>query len=385
MSEKSQGGPLPSRMLVWSSNEWRLPSDNVRSERLSLMQQTRISTLNIRILAAFLSLSTFVSRPACAENAEDYFKGKQITIVVAYGSGTYDLYARLIAPFLKRHLPGQPTVIVQNMPGAGGVKAARYLLEVAPKDGTTLGVLAQTIAFDTLLGFSEGVDAGQFNWLGRIGTNEEVGVAGGQSGIRNFEDARAKEVSVGGTGGTASSTALPYLLTKLASAKFKLISGYRSANEALLALERGEIDMVGAFGMSGLERIGPKLTDGSIRPIYLSALGRNPRYPDLPTIGELGRDDEAKQILDLFASNSAVGRTVVAPPGIPQARIAVLRAGIAAAMSDSALLTFAAERNMPLEPAESEEIEAIVRKILATPPTIAKKAAEVLNTLKTSR
>src|SRR3954466_4903249 len=161
----------------------------------------------IRLIVALLGLAVAAPRLAAADGAAEYFKGKQVTIVVSYGTGAYDLYARLIAQFLKRHLPGEPTVIVQNMPGAGGVKAARYLLEIAPKDGTTLGVLAQTIPFDTLIGFSEGVDAGKFNWIGRIGTNIEVGLASGRSGVRSFDDVRMKEVSVGGTGGTGSSTA----------------------------------------------------------------------------------------------------------------------------------------------------------------------------------
>ena len=341
---------------------------------------------SIRMFAAVVVLATAAVRPAAADSAADFFNGKQINIVVSYGAGSYDLYARLIAQFLKRHLPGQPTVIVQNMPGAGGVKAARYLLEVAPKDGTTLGVLAQTIPFDTMLGFSEGIDAGRFHWIGRIGMNLEVGIASGKSGVRSFDDVRAREVSVGVTGGTASSTAMPYLLSRLAGAKFKLVSGYRSANEALLAMDRDEIDMVGAFGIASLVmRFGPRLKDGSIRPVYLSALARHPDFPTLPTIGELGSDDEARQILDLFASSSAVGRTLAAPPGVPQDRIAVLRKAMAAALSDPELLAFSAERNMPLEPASGEEIEGIVRKILTTSTPIARKAAEALQSLKASR
>jgi tripartite-type tricarboxylate transporter receptor subunit TctC len=175
---------------------------------------------------------------------------------------------------------------------------------------------------------------------------------------------------------------MPHLLSRLAGAKFKLISGYRSANEALLAMDRGEIDMVGAFGISTLAmQFGPRLKDGSIRPVYLSALSRHPDFPALPTIGELGHDDEGKQILDLFASSSAVGRTLAAPPGLPQDRIAVLRKAMAAALSDPELLAFSAERNMALEPTSGEEIEGIVRKILATSPLIARKAAAVLQSL----
>jgi tripartite-type tricarboxylate transporter receptor subunit TctC len=344
--------------------------------------------MSARFVAAVVALLTCLGADvAAADSVADYFRGKRINILVAYETGGgYDLYARLIAQFLSRHLPGQPTVIVQNMPGAGGLKAARYLLDVAPADGTTLGVLSQTIPFDTVLGYSEDVDAGKFQWIGRIAMNVEVGVAFAKSGIRSIDDVRAREVSVGGTGGTASSTVVPFLLGKLAGARFKLVSGYRSANEVLLAMERGEVDMVGATGISTMvARWGPMLKDGSMRLIYQSALARHPDVPSAPTIGELGSSDEDRQILDLFASGSAIGRTLVAPPGVPADRTAALRQAVAAAMADPALLSLAKEHNIALEPGSAEELEAIVRKTLATPRATADKAKDVLNSMKTQR
>jgi tripartite-type tricarboxylate transporter receptor subunit TctC len=346
--------------------------------------------MSARFVAAVVALLTCLGadvRAAAADSVADYFRGKRINILVAYETGGgYDLYARLIAQFLSRHLPGQPTVIVQNMPGAGGLKAARYLLDVAPADGTTLGVLSQTIPFDTVLGYSEDVDAGKFQWIGRIAMNVEVGVAFAKSGIRSIDDVRAREVSVGGTGGTASSTVVPFLLGKLAGARFKLVSGYRSANEVLLAMERGEVDMVGATGISTMvARWGPMLKDGSMRLIYQSALARHPDVPSAPTIGELGSTDEDRQILDLFASGSAIGRTLVAPPGVPADRTAALRQAVAAAMADPALLSLAKEHNIALEPGSAEELETIVRKTLATPRSTADKAKDVLNSMKTQR
>jgi tripartite-type tricarboxylate transporter receptor subunit TctC len=326
-------------------------------------------------------------RQAAAESVDDMFRGKRINIMVAYETGGgYDLYARLIAQFLSRHLPGEPTVIVQNMPGAGGLKAARYLLDVAPTDGTALGVLSQTIPFDTVLGYSEDVDAGKLQWIGRMAMNVEVGVAFAKSGIRSFDDVRAREVSVGGTGGTASSTVVPFLLSKLAGAKFKLVSGYRSANEVLLAMERGEVDMVGATGISTMvARWGPMLKDGSMRFIYQSALTRHPDAPGVPTLGQLGGTDEDREILDLFASGSAIGRTLVAPPGIAAVRVAVLRQAVAAALADPALVAMAKEHNIALEPGSAAEVEQIVRKTLATPKATAAKAKDVLNAMKTGR
>lgn len=341
----------------------------------------------VRRLATLLILLFATAPPATADTVADYFKGRRVSIMVGYETGGgYDLYARLIAQFLSRHLPGQPTVIVQNMPGAGGLKAARYLLEVAPQDGTMLGLLAQTIPFDTALGYSADVDAGKFQWIGRIATNVEVGVAFAKSGIHNFDAVRAREVSVGGTGGTGSSTVVPFLLGRLAGARFKLVSGYRSANEAMLAMERGEVEMVGATGISTLlARWAPKLEDGSMKMIYQSALGRHPDLPKVPTIGELGRSDEDRQTLDLFASSSAIGRSLVAPPGAPQDRVAALRHAVAAALSDPALRAFAAERSILLEPASAEEIGGLVRRILATPKPIAQKAAAILESMKSTR
>jgi tripartite-type tricarboxylate transporter receptor subunit TctC len=273
--------------------------------------------------------------------------------------------------------------VVQNMPGAGGLKAARYLLDVAPPDGTALGVLSQTIPFDTVLGYSEDVDAGKFQWIGRVAMNVEVGVAFAKSGIRSIDDVRAREVSIGGTGGTASSTVVPFLLSKLAGAKFKLVSGYRSANEVLLAMERGEVEMVGATGISTMvARWGPMLKDGTMRLIYQSALARHPDLPTVPTIGELGAGDEDRQILDLFSSGSAIGRTLVAPPGVSADRIAAMRQAVAAALADPELISFAKERSIALEPGSAAELEAIVRKTLATPKGTADKAKGVLNFMK---
>jgi len=197
---------------------------------------------------------------------------------------------------------------------------------------------------------------------------------------------RAREVSVGGTGGTASSTVVPFLLGKLAGAKFKLVSGYRSANEVLLAMERGEVEMVGATGISTMvARWGAMLRDGSMQLIYQTALTRHPDLASVPTIGELGTGAEERQILDLLSSGSAIGRTLVAPPAVPADRTVALRQAVAAALADPELVAFAKERSIALEPGSAEELEAIVRKTLATPKETADKAKDVLNAMKTAR
>jgi tripartite-type tricarboxylate transporter receptor subunit TctC len=341
----------------------------------------------LSVLAALVALPG--AGPAQAQNdpVAAFYKGKTVTILVGYqAGGGYDLYARLVAQFLGKHIPGNPTVIVQNMPGAGGLRAARNLATVAAKDGTTLGMLAQTLPFDTLLGYTPDVDAGRFGWIGRAAMNVEVGVAFAKSGVTSIEDARKREVPTAGTGGTAASTVVPFLLNKLAGTRFQLIAGYKSANEALVTMERGEVDMVGAIGLSTImARHAARLKDGSIRIIYQSALTRHQDIPTIPTIGELGSGADERVILDVFASGAAIGRALTAPPDVPAERVAALRRALVATLADPELVALSKKGNLPLEPGSGEELEGIVRKVLATPRPIADKAKQVLESLKTQK
>jgi hypothetical protein len=206
----------------------------------------------LTVLVAAFALQTAGAAHAQSDPVAEFYKGKTVTILVGYeGGGGYDIYARIVAQFLGKHIPGNPAVIVQNMPGAGGLRAARNLATVSAKDGTALGMLAQTLPFDTLLGYTPDIDAARFNWIGRAAMNVEVGVAIAKTGVTSVEDARKREVPTAGTGGTASSTVVPFLLNQLAGTRFKLIAGYKSANEALVTMERGEVDAVGAIGLAG--------------------------------------------------------------------------------------------------------------------------------------
>jgi tripartite-type tricarboxylate transporter receptor subunit TctC len=338
-------------------------------------------------LAALLLLGLAGARPCVADAIADFYKGKTVSILVGYETGGgYDLYARLVAQFIARHIPGQPTVIVQNMPGAGGLKAARYLLDVAAKDGTVLGIPSQTVPFDTVLGYSAGVDAGKFQWLGRFAMNVEIGAAYAKTGISSITDLRTREIAVGGTGGTASTSVIPFLLNKLAGTRFKIVAGYRSAYEVMLAMERNEMEMVGGIGLATVEvRFGKEIKDGRLRLIFQSGLGRHADIPDVPNIDEFGRTDEEKQMLGLFASTAAVGRSLIAPPGVPPERVAALRQAVADTIADPELRQFASEHNIMIEPGTAAEVEAIVAKTLATPKELADKTRAVLESMKTGK
>lgn len=341
--------------------------------------------LTIRIATlAWLGLQTVTMAIAQTTTPDEFFRGKTINILVGYeAGGGYDLYARALAQFLGRRIPGQPTVIVQNLPGAGGLRAARSLASAAPRDGTALGILAQTLPFDTVLGYTPDIDAGAFNWIGRIATNIEVGVTLARSGITSIETARNREISIGGTGGTASSTVVPFLLNKLAGTRFKLITGYKGANEVLLAMERGEVEMVGATGISTImAQRDAWLRNGTVRLMYQSALTRHPGIPDVPSIGELGTGSEEKQILDLFAAGSAIGRALIAPPSAPPERVAVLRRAMATTLADPEMLAYATQQGLAIDVGSGDELSAIVRKVLATPPPVVSTARGILESLK---
>jgi tripartite-type tricarboxylate transporter receptor subunit TctC len=341
---------------------------------------------SIRIIGALalLALQTATTALAQTGTPAEFFRGKTVTILVgSEAGGGYDLYARVLAQFLGRQIPGQPTVIVQDMPGAGGLRAGRTLASVAPKDGTALGMLGQNLPFDTLLGYTSDIDAGAFNWIGRVAMNVDVGVAFAHSGITSIETARHREISSGGSGGIASSTVVPFLLNKLAGTRFKLIAGYKSASEALLAMERGEVEMVGATGISTImAQHAAWLKDGTIRLIYQTALTRHPRIPDVPTIGELGSGSEEKQILELFAAGSEIGRALTAPPGVPAERVAVLRRAMAATLTAPEMLAYATGHNLAIEIGSGGELSVLVRKMLATPRPVVAKARDVLESLK---
>lgn len=347
-----------------------------------------LSGRSCAIATAIFVVFGFGSAHSCfADEVSDFYAGKTINVVVGYqAGGGYDLYARLAAQFFSRYVPGHPAVIVQDMPGAGGLTAARYLLDAAPKDGTVIGIPSQTLAFDTLLGYSAGVDAGRFSWLGRMATNVEVGAAFAKTGIASIEDLRTRTVSIGGTGGTASTSVIPFLLNKLAGTQFKIVNGYRSAYEVVLAVERGEMDMVGGIGLATIElRFGQQIKDGSLRLIFQSGVGRHPDIPGVPNISEFGRIDEERQMLALFSSTSAIGRSLIAPPGVPSARVAALQQAVAAMMTGPDLPGYAAQHSIAIEPASAAEVAGLVHNTLATAPVLAQKTRAVLESMKTQR
>jgi tripartite-type tricarboxylate transporter receptor subunit TctC len=320
------------------------------------------------------------SVPTRAEPIADFYRGKTLRMLIGYGpGGGYDIYGRLVAEFLPRHLPGNPTIITQNMPGAGSFVAAKYMYEVAPKDGTVLGSLAQTLALDSMTNTNAKVDVGKMPYIGRMVTNIDVGAALPRTGIESFEDVRAKQYNVGASGGGSTTVLFPTALKTYAGAKFKLIRGYSGTIDILLAMERGEVDMVGAYGLPGILVSHPGWVQGGEATIlYQASLTRHRLLPGVPTLPELAQSDEGRQVLHAAASTGEIGRSVLTTPGVPAERLAALRSAFQAMLRDPDFVAACEKRKLMVDGAAGQEIDDIVRETLLLPQAVAEKIGQMM-------
>jgi tripartite-type tricarboxylate transporter receptor subunit TctC len=328
------------------------------------------------LLAASLMAALFVAGAARADDAS--FKGKQVKIVVGYGAGgSYDTYARLLSRYLPKYLAGNPPVVVQNMTGAGGLSAANYLYSVAPKDGTVLGVISQTIPIDQALGEigASVIDTGKFNWIGRLANGVETIIVAKQSGVATVEDAKKREVVVGATGPSAGASVYPTLLNNVVGTKFKLIRGYAGTREMMLAMERGEVAGLGAMNVATLTSEFPDLLrDSKINVLVQISVHKHPLLPNVPTIVDLGKTDEDKKVLSVFAVAGDIGRSIIAPPDMSPALVKQLRGAFDAALKDPELLAAAEQAKLEISPLEGVELQKIVEGVSQTPKAIVDKA-----------
>jgi tripartite-type tricarboxylate transporter receptor subunit TctC len=330
--------------------------------------------------AVGLAAAMLAAAPIQAQPVADFYRGKTLRMLIGYGpGGGYDIYGRLVAEFLPRHLPGSPTIITQNMPGAGSFVAAKYMHDVAPKDGTVFGSLAQTLALDSMTNTSAKIDVAKMPYIGRLVTNIDTGSALRKTGITSFEDVRAKQYNVGASGGGSTTVLFPTALSTYAGAKFKLVRGYSGTADILLAMERGEVDIVGAYGLPGMLVSHPGwVRGGEASILYQAALHRHRLLPDVPTLPELAQSDEGREVLHAAASTGEIGRSILTTPGVPPERLAALRAAFQAMLNDPAFLVACEKRNLMVDGAAGEEIDEIVRETLRLPQGVAEKIGQMM-------
>jgi tripartite-type tricarboxylate transporter receptor subunit TctC len=317
---------------------------------------------------------------AHAQSDEQFYKGKVINFYIGFApGGTYDYYSRLFARFIGKHIPGNPTVIPQNMPGAGSLQAANFIFSVAPKDGTALGMITQTVAIEEAL-HSPGVQyrAAELNWIGRMSAILEVHFTWKTSKVKSMADAMEHDIPLAGTGAGSPSQAYPRLLNALAGTRFKIVSGYPGSTQGMMAMERGEVD--GALtSWNTLRRTKQAWLDNrQINLLVQYAYERHSAIADVPTMIEIGKTPEARQVFAFFISSAAVGRSVVGPAGLPPGRLKILRDAFDAMLKDAEFLAEIDRTGLEFSPGSGAQLEKLIRETANTPSDVVERTTSIL-------
>jgi tripartite-type tricarboxylate transporter receptor subunit TctC len=305
--------------------------------------------------------------------ADDFYRGRQIALILsADAGGGYASYARAFAPFFAAHIPGNPSIVIQHMPGAGGIRAMNYFDSVAAKDGTVLGLVHSSVPFAPLFGLKGAkFDPRRMHWIGSLDATTAICIVWHTSPIRSWQDALEKPFTVGGSGAGSQMETMPAMLNKLFGSRIKVISGYKGGNEIYLAMERGEVDGRCGGLVSSINSTRPDwFAQGKIVVPIVVALQRSPLFPDVPAVSEFARDDRTRQILQLFVAPQAMDRPILAPPEVPPERIATLRTAFHAAVNDAAFLAEAKKQKIEIEEVAGERVAAIISDAYAVSPEI---------------
>jgi tripartite-type tricarboxylate transporter receptor subunit TctC len=310
--------------------------------------------------AVVLVAAALACSPAAAD--EPFYKGRTISLIIgANTSGGYDTYGRLLARHIGKHIPGNPAFVVQNMPGAGGLRSANHLYNVAAKDGTVIGIFDQAVFLNQLLGAGTlHGDVTRFNWIGRLTGNSAVLFARHTARVKTIEDALTHELIVAAPG---SSSRLNWTaLNALGGTKLKLLTGYEGPATAKIAMERGEVEAL-SLPWGVLQAENPEwLREKKINLLLQTGIEKNRTLPDLPRMVDLARSDDDRKVLEIFAASSVVGRSFVAPPAVPKERVDELRAAFTAMVKDPDFLADIAKLNFDLEPLAGADLQAFIAK-----------------------
>jgi tripartite-type tricarboxylate transporter receptor subunit TctC len=335
-----------------------------------------------KLVAAAAVVVGLGSAAASADPVADFYKDKHISwILSADAGGGYSSYANAFAAHFSEHIPGKPKIVVQNMPGAGGIKAMNYLMSVAPKDGTTIGLVHSSVPFAPLYGISgASFDPRQMNWIGSINSAIGICVAWHSGQIKTWQDLLDKTYVVGTSGAGSQMETLPAMLNKMFNTKIKIISGYKGGNEVFLAMERGEVDGRCGGLIASINSTRPNwFAEKKVSIPVVFALERSARFPDVPAVGELATDTRTKQILQLIFSPQAMDRPILLPPGAPPEIVAALRKAFHETMQDAAFIEEAQKQGLDIADVPGEKVAKVIQEAFAMPPDIIKAANEAMS------
>ena len=335
------------------------------------------------LLGILISLGLCGAAPAAAqEDVAAFYRGKQLRMVVGTGpGGGYDLFARAVARHIGNHIPGNPTVIVQNQAAAGGLVMVNQLYSLGPKDGTVMAAPINGIPTAPLLEPAAArFDAAKLNWIGSTNRETYVAYAWHTAGVRSLADLLQKELIVGATAAGTTLVDFPLVTNKFLGTRFRVVRGYDSTPQINVAMERGEVEGIGGIGWQSVKTTIPQwIAEKKITVIAQYGLHRDPELADAPTMLELAKTDADRQALTMMFARTEYGRPYFVPPDVPPARVEALRRAFDATMKDPDFIADAAQLQLDLSPATGEEVQALVAKLAGTPADIAARVRAALD------
>jgi tripartite-type tricarboxylate transporter receptor subunit TctC len=325
-----------------------------------------------------IGCAAFYSAPAASD---DFFKGKQITLMTGSNpGGVNEAYARLLGRHMTKHIPGNPTVIFQSVPGAGGAVLANRLAEKSPRDGTAIGQVQRTLLLDPLLlDKTFNFNPIEFNWLGSLNSETNILIVSGDSKVKSIEDAKKFEAVLAAGGAETEGVIYPMLINDFIGTKFRVVSGYPGDAGMMLAIERAEVEGRGGVPWSAIKASSAqKLADGKIKVILQMALKPNPELPGVPSLLDLVQSDVHKQVLELLFARSEMGRPFVLPPGVPAERVAMLRKAFLDTTKDPEFLAEAKKLGFEIDVVSGEDMQKLMQELYSKPKEVYDEAKRAI-------
>jgi tripartite-type tricarboxylate transporter receptor subunit TctC len=337
----------------------------------------------LRCRFALAAFALFISLGAASaqDSIATFYKNRQIKIAVGFSAGgSSSLYAQALARHMGKYIPGNPALVVQHMPGAGGLVAANYVYNNAARDGSEFAITSRTAALEPLLGNQNArFDPLKFNWIGNANIENSVCIVWHTAPAKSIDDIFVKEVIVGGANTAAQEVMFPRAFNKLLGTKFKIVTGYPGSTELLLAMERGEVQGFCGIGWTFVKlRKGDWLKEKKINILFQMALKKHPEIPDVPAILDYAKRPQDRQVLELLFAPQDMGRPFFAPPGIPDERVRVLRSAFLQTLKDAAFLEEAEKQGIEVQPVSGEDIQALLERVYATSKEVVERAKAVV-------
>ncbi len=339
------------------------------------MLSIRLASRQVACASLVVFVMCLAAASSHAQTPAEFYKGKNVTVMVGVSAGgEYDLHTRIVARHIGKHIPGNPSVVAQNMTGAAGVTMTNYLYNVAPKDGSYFGMIQNGMPISQVLGTPNiKFDVGQFQWIGSITPTVETLALWHTAGAKTLDEARAKEISIGTTGRGTITTTFPRLFNEFAGTKFKIISGYPGGNDINLAMQRGEVG--GRNNTWSSWKVTKRDWLANKELLIIGYAGPQPKdLPGVPNLEDLAKNDDDRRIIALLLSGTKLGRPLAAMPGVPADRVAALRKAFMDTMKDEQFRKETEAANIEVDPVPGEAMQKVVADVMATPPHLVERA-----------